>query len=71
MVPAGPCEYLRAIDRSAVELGKASRKKKILNIFFQGWPRRSGVSQEEEKQKQFYEDQVGEWDRVLLRRNKW
>ena len=29
MVPAGPCEYLRAIDRSAVELGKASKKKKF------------------------------------------
>jgi hypothetical protein len=46
-VPAGPCEYLRAIARSAVQLGKASNKKRG----GQGWRRRSGVSQVEEEQK--------------------
>ena len=69
-MPAGPCEYLRAIDRSAVELGRR-REKKNLTFFFKGGQGRSGVSQEEEEQKQFYEDHVGEWDRVLLRRNRW
>ena len=58
-MPGGPCEYLRAIDRSAVELGKASKKTGFCYIFFLGWRRRSGVSQEEEEQKPFDEDQVG------------
>ena len=68
MVPAGPCEYLRAIDRSAVQLRNVSKKTCFLHFFF-----KVGEGAQESGGRRIRNNLMRikwvQWDCALLRRN--
>ena len=66
MVPAGPCEYLRAIDRSAVELGKASKNK-----YFKGGEGAQESGGRRRNKNNLMMIKWVQWDCALLRSNSW